>query len=102
MAQAHPGGNGQEQSAEARGTSADVFEDVDGAAVTLPVGEFAAISDGVEKRENARDAGESKDVAETISRVRGGAVCHPGTIIRLKTCPANGFERISGWPAFSA
>lgn len=60
----------------------------------------AAIPDGADKRENAGNAGEQADVAKTISRVRGGAVCHPDTIIRLRTCPANGFERISGWPAF--
>ena len=86
----------------ARETATDIGRDDEAAEETSFAGVCATIPDGSEERENAGDAGEQADVAKTISRVRGGAVCHPDTIIRLKTCPANGFDRISGWPAFSA
>lgn len=83
-----------------RETAADIGNDRRASAQRPSARVCAAIADESTERENAEDAGEHADVAKTISLVRGGAVCHPDTIIRLKPARPTGFEHISGWPAF--
>ena len=74
----------------------DIRED-DGAAARMEA--IVAIPDESDERENAEDAGEQADVAESISRVRGGAVCHPITIIRLRPArPTGSNEALAGRP----